>query len=89
MDQESYRFLQLRLLSDPESGEVIQGTGGLRKLRWHGSGRGTRGGTRVIYFWHVQEAVILLLFAYAKNDRDELTQRQRRTLAALVQEELE
>lgn len=89
LDEKSYRLLQLQLLSNPESGDLMQGTGGLRKLRWRGTGRGTRGGTRVIYYWHVQGSVILLLFAYAKNDRDELTQQQRRTLAALVREEFE
>ena len=43
LDAESYRLLQLRLAADPEAGDLIRGTGGLRKIRWQGSGRGKRG----------------------------------------------
>ena len=49
LDVESYRLLQLRLAADPEAGDLIRGTSGLRKIRWQGSGRGKRGGVRVIY----------------------------------------
>lgn len=51
LDPESYRLLQLRLVSEPSAGDVIKGTGGLRKIRWQGSGRGKRGGVRVVYYW--------------------------------------
>ena len=49
LDAESYRLLQLRLAADPEAGDLMRGSGGLRKIRWQGSGRGKRGGVRVIY----------------------------------------
>ncbi len=44
LDGESLRLLQLRLIAEPEAGDLIKGTGGLRKIRWQGSGRGKRGG---------------------------------------------
>lgn len=87
LDSESYRLLQLRLVADPEAGQLIPGTGGLRKIRWQGSGRGKRGGVRVIYYWAVRDAVVLMLLMYGKNERDDLTAAQKKVLAALVREE--
>ena len=55
LPDEDYRLLQLELVRDPEAGHVIPGTGGLRKLRWAASGRGKRGGARIIYFWHPKD----------------------------------
>ncbi len=51
LDEEQYRALQLALALRPEQGDVIRGSGGLRKLRWGLAGRGKRGGARVIYHW--------------------------------------
>ena len=73
----------------PEQGAVIPGSGGLRKLRWAGRGRGKRGGTRVIYYWFVSESVIYMLFAYAKNAAADLTPAQVKVLRQLVKEEFE
>jgi len=87
LDAESYRLLQLRLVADPEAGALIPGTGGLRKIRWQGSGKGKRGGIRAIYYWAGQVEVILMLLAYPKNERGDLTPDQKRILAALVREE--
>jgi mRNA-degrading endonuclease RelE of RelBE toxin-antitoxin system len=87
LDAESYRLLQLRLVHDPEAGALIQGTGGLRKMRWQGSGRGKRGGVRVIYYWATNQGEILMLLMYPKSERDDLTPDQRKVLAALVREE--
>ncbi len=88
LDVESYRLLQLRLVSDPEAGDLMRGTGGLRKIRWQGSGRGKRGGVRVIYYWVRADEVILMLLVYGKNEQDDLTSEQRATLKRLVEEEL-
>lgn len=52
----------------PEAGALIPGSGGLRKLRWAGSGRGKRGGLRVIYYWRDRKGEIWLLTVYAKNE---------------------
>jgi hypothetical protein len=70
-------------------GDLIQRTGGLRKLRWTLPGRGKRGGVRVIYYWWVQRDQLLMLLAYPKNVQAELTDAQRRLLAKLVKEELQ
>ena len=87
LDAESYRLLQVRLAADPEAGDVIRGTGGLRKIRWQGSGRGKRGGVRVIYYWASNDDVVLMLLMYGKNERDDLSAEQRKVLTALVKEE--
>ena len=88
LDRESYRLLQLRLVTDPEAGDLMKGTGGLRKIRWQGSGRGKRGGVRVIYYWVRKDGVILMLLVYGKNEQDDLTAEQRAVLKRLVEEEL-
>ena len=87
LDAESYRLLQLRLVADPDAGALIPGTGGLRKIRWQGSGRGKRGGVRAIYYWATSDDVLLMLVVYPKNERDDLSPGQRKVLAALVKEE--
>lgn len=87
LDRESHRLLQMKLVMDPEAGALIPGTGGLRKVRWQGSGRGKRGGVRIIYYWATRDGVILMLLAYPKSEEDDLTSEQKKALAALVKEE--
>jgi mRNA-degrading endonuclease RelE of RelBE toxin-antitoxin system len=74
---------------NPEKGSVIAGTGGLRKLRWALAGRGKRGGGRVIYYYHRPEGQVLLLTAYAKNEKQDLPEREKKLLAALIREIVE
>ena len=88
LDDESYRELQMNLLSIPDAGAVIPGGGGLRKIRWSGSNRGKRGGTRIIYYHMHADGKCLMLYAYAKNERDNLSKKQLQQLSALVKEEL-
>jgi mRNA-degrading endonuclease RelE of RelBE toxin-antitoxin system len=89
MPDDEYRRLQAALVENPALGELIQGTGGLRKLRWSLPGRGKRGGVRIIYYWWVHRKQLLMLLAYPKNMQAELTDAQRRLLAKLVEEELQ
>jgi mRNA-degrading endonuclease RelE of RelBE toxin-antitoxin system len=84
---DQYRRLQEELLARPTAGDVIRGTGGLRKLRWGYEQRGKRGGLRVIYFWHATQRVFLMLYVYAKNEQEDLSPEQRRVLARIVREE--
>lgn len=69
---------------DPECGDVIPGTGGVRKIRIAASGRGKRGGGRVIYFWFDEDNPIYLLFAYPKNQRDDLSVARRNAMKKLT-----
>lgn len=67
--------------ADPECGEVIPGTGGFRKVRVGRSGMGKRGGARVIYILRNVNFPIFLITAYPKNEKDNLTQKERNELA--------
>jgi mRNA-degrading endonuclease RelE of RelBE toxin-antitoxin system len=67
LSHDSYRQLQTTLASDPEAGILIPGSGGLRKLRWGISGRGKRGGLRIVYYVRLRQDEIWLLTLYPKN----------------------
>jgi mRNA-degrading endonuclease RelE of RelBE toxin-antitoxin system len=84
---EEYRALQVALILRPEQGKLIQGTGGLRKIRWSGKGHGKRGGFRLIYYWHRQTESLFMLYLYAKNEREDLTAGQKKVLSQVVREE--
>lgn len=88
MTDEDYRKLQINLIARPDAGKIIPGSGGLRKLRWIGSGRGKRGGSRIIYYWFSQEELILMLFIYTKKEQDDLTSEQLRILKTMIEQEL-
>ena len=67
LSDDEYRELQKALIADPAAGDVVAGSGGVRKLRWRAAGRGKRGGYRVIYFARVAQGVIWMLTMYPKN----------------------
>ena len=67
-DDEDYAIFQDYLVEQPEAGDLIPGSGGLRKVRWSQRGRGKRGGVRVIYYYKSKDSVIWLLTMYAKNE---------------------
>jgi hypothetical protein len=75
------------LANRPMAGAVIPGSGGLRKVRWSLAGTGKRGGLRVIYYWAVAQDRILMLLIYSKNERDDLSAEQVRTLRRVVEAE--
>ena len=68
------------LAHNPEDGDVIPGTGGVRKLRWGKAGVGKRGGARVIYFYYQMDRPLYLLLAYAKAQAADLTAEEKRTV---------
>ncbi|WP_420617299.1 addiction module toxin RelE [Candidatus Palauibacter sp.] len=72
------------LAENPLAGDEIPGTGGVRKMRFRASGRGKRGGVRVIYFFGGGGVPIYALLAYSKSDKTDLSPGERRTVAALV-----
>ncbi len=87
LTDEEYSQLQLVLIMRPETGPVIPGSGGLRKIRWQARGRGKRGGVRVIYYWAASHERILLLYMYAKTEQEDLTPDQLKALRLLVEVE--
>ena len=87
LSDEEYRLLQQALVARPDAGRLMRGSGGLRKIRWAAKGRGKRGGVRVIYYWHVPGDRLLMLLAYAKSERDDLTPRQRVMLRKIIEAE--
>ena len=65
---EEYAALQSAIMANPDAGDVIPGSGGVRKLRWGLAGRGKRGGVRVIYYLRLQQGQVWMLTLYAKNE---------------------
>lgn len=84
MDEAERMLLVDYLAYNPTAGDLIPGTGGVRKLRWALEGRGKRGGTRVIYFHHNVDMPLFALTAYAKNERADLSQRDRNDFKRLT-----
>lgn len=91
LSDDEYAEVQGALIVNPEVGDLIRGTGGLRKLRWSQQrrGKGKRGGVRVIYYWYASGSLIYMLLAYSKNEQDDLSAAQKRVLIRLVKEEFE
>jgi hypothetical protein len=90
LDDDGLRRLQATLLADPEAGDLIEGTGGLRKLRFGDARRskGKRGGLRVIYFYWIKGPEFWLFAMYGKDERSDLTPDQRAAFKAAVKGEL-
>jgi mRNA-degrading endonuclease RelE of RelBE toxin-antitoxin system len=72
LSDDEYAALQLSIAANPEAGEIVRGSGGVRKLRWSGSGRGKRGGIRVIYYLRTARGDVWMLTVYAKNEADSI-----------------
>jgi len=87
MPDEVYRELQNTIVAYPESGKLIQGSGGLRKIRWGTASIGKRGGVRAIYYFATSKNQIFMLMVYAKNERSDLTKEQLSLLKKVVERE--
>lgn len=86
LDDAGYRSLQALLMRDPQAGDLIMGTGGLRKLRFIDGHRrkGKRGGLRIIYYWWLPGAQFWLFTVYGKDVQDDLDPSQKRLLGQLL-----
>ena len=73
LGQDAISEIQLYLCEYPNDGAIIPNSGGIRKLRWAASGRGKRGGARVIYYFANAAGRIFLLDIYAKNEKENLS----------------
>jgi hypothetical protein len=82
-DDERFEFVDF-IARNPEAGDLIPASGGVRKVRWGRQGSGKRGGVRVIYFYHDPGMPLYLLMIYAKARRDDLSPDARRTVQGLV-----
>jgi len=90
-DDEKSEFVDF-IARNPAAGDLIQGTGGVRKVRWSRQGTGKRGGVRVIHFFHDVTAPVYLLLIYAKSQRDDLSpegKRAMRNVATAIKSELD
>lgn len=89
LTEDQFRLLQYALLSNPHAGAVIPQSGGFRKMRWPDvrRGKGTRGGLRIIYYHFIEDAQIWLMTLYAKDEMNDLTAAQKRTLKAAIEAE--
>ena len=91
LDDEGFRSLQQAMMKNPEAGSVIDGTGGLRKLR-HGDprrGKGKRGGLRVIYYWWDGGSQFWLFTLYDKDEIVDLSAKEKKVLKEMLKAELE
>lgn len=91
LSDESFRDFQEVLMENPEAGDVIEGTGGLRKIRYADlrRGKGKRGGLRIIYYWWRSEDQFWLFTLYNKDELENLTAIQKKTLKDLLKQEMD
>ena len=84
LDQQERQDLIAYLANHPDAGDLMEGSGGVRKLRWSRGSQGKSGGVRVIYYFHDAQMPLYLLTLFAKGDRANLTKGERNELAELV-----
>ncbi|MBL52270.1 MAG: type II toxin-antitoxin system RelE/ParE family toxin [Aestuariibacter sp.] len=85
ISEEEFRLFQADLMANPKQGDVIQGTGGLRKIRVAGKDKGKRGGSRVIYYYFDEKRRFYLLTIYGKNEMSDLNAEQKKQLKAFME----
>ncbi|MFK5913247.1 MAG: type II toxin-antitoxin system RelE/ParE family toxin [Woeseiaceae bacterium] len=88
VSDDEYSEFQNDLIVNPELGDIIKKSGGIRKVRLAANGKGKRGGARVLYYWIKDEEQILMLLAYSKGELDNINDAQLRALRQMVEVEL-
>ena len=78
--------LELNIANSPEAGDVIPGLEGIRKIRFSIGNKGKRGGGRAIYFLMVSDELAVMLFAYAKFEKEDLTHDEKKAASKLIKE---
>ena len=72
------------LASNPDKGDIVKDTGGVRKLRWARKGAGKRGGYRIIYYFHSESRPVFAITLYGKNEKENLTDEEKREMRKLT-----
>ncbi len=85
LSDEEYRELQSYLLDRPDAGDIIRGSGGIRKVRWAAKGKGKSGGVRVIYYWAKAPSHVYLLTIYGKSERADIDRATLKRIAAKLE----
>ena len=85
MSDDEYKDLQEALVTRPDLGDLIKGSGGLRKVRWSLEGKGKSGGVRAIYYWAVNDEHLRMLYVYPKGKQENLSKDQLKQLKAIVE----
>lgn len=85
LNDANLKELQEMLLNNPQLGDVIKGTGGLRKMRYAFPNRGKSGSSRVLYVDFVLAEKIYLIFAYSKNEKDNLTDEEKNNIRKMIE----
>ena len=83
---DDYRKLQNHLIEHPQAGDILRGSGGVRKIRWRSGGKGKSGGVRVIYFWAKSDGQIFLLTLYGKGEKETLSTEDLKRIAKHLEE---
>ena len=86
LNDDDLKELQEQLLKNPQIGSVVKGTGGLRKVRFALPGQGKSGSARVVYVDFVVAETLYLIYAYPKNEKDNLTKEECNSIKKLIQE---
>jgi len=89
VSDDEYAEFQNDLIENPELGDIIKKSGGIRKVRMAANGKGKSGGARVLYYWIKDEDQIFMLLAYSKSDMENITDTQLQVLNKIVTEELQ
>lgn len=90
LTDDQFREFQLQLMSNPEAGDVMSGTSGVRKVRFSDArrGKGKRGGLRIIYYWWPEGAEFWLFTLYDKDEASDLTPDERKAIGKRVKAEI-
>jgi mRNA-degrading endonuclease RelE of RelBE toxin-antitoxin system len=87
LSDDDYRGLQSYLLQKPDAGDIVRGSGGVRKVRWATSGKGKSGGVRAIYYWKKSEHEIWMLTMYSKSERSTIASHILKQIAEAIDHE--
>ncbi|WP_299735591.1 type II toxin-antitoxin system RelE/ParE family toxin [uncultured Endozoicomonas sp.] len=87
LSDDEYRMLQWHLQEKPDSGDIVRGSGGVRKVRWATEGKGKSGGVRVIYYWKNSDHEMWMLTIYSKSEQASLPGHILRKIAEAIENE--